>query len=81
MDRHTQATLHRRKLGRNDRMITSGAIEDLIRRFNLLSDSTKSEYFIMVGETHYGPQKIEGLACELGVVGTSGADKRRMEPN
>jgi hypothetical protein len=67
MERDTPATLHRRKLGRVDRMIASGPIEELIRQFRSLSESTKNEYFIMVDGKNYGPQEIKGLARELGI--------------
>jgi hypothetical protein len=67
MERDTQATLHRRKLGRVDRMVAKGTIEELIRQFKSLRESAKSEYFIMVGARKYGPQEIEGLARELNI--------------
>jgi hypothetical protein len=67
MDRDTQATLHRRKFGEDDRMTTSGTIGDLIRQFKLLPETKKSEYSLVVGAMEYGPQEIEGLARKLDV--------------
>lgn len=67
MDKDTQATLHRRMLGQDDRMTTGGAIGDLIRQFKSLPESKKDEYSIMVGGMEYGPHEIEGLARELDV--------------
>lgn len=65
MNRDTQATLHRRQFGQDDRMTTGGAIGDLIRQFKSLPESKKGEYSIMVGAMVYSPQEIEGLAREL----------------
>jgi hypothetical protein len=67
MDRGTQATLHRRKFGHDDRMTTSGTLGDLIQQYGALPNSKRSEYSIMVGAMEYGSQEIEGLARELGI--------------
>jgi len=67
MDRDAQAALHRKKLGRNDRVTKIGRIEDLVRQFKSVASSKQMEYFISVGGTEYGPHQIESLASELGI--------------
>jgi hypothetical protein len=67
MDKATQATLHHRRMGRVDKMTADGRLEDMVRRFRSLAESKRSEYFIMIGGTNYGPEKLENLARELGI--------------
>ena len=67
MDRNTEATLHRRKLGRVDRVTANGRIEDLIRQVKARPSGEKDEYSIMVGGMEYGPAEIDELARELGI--------------
>jgi hypothetical protein len=67
MDKDTQATLLHRRVGRVDKMTTSGRLEDVVRRFRSLAQSKRPEYFVMIGETSYGPEKLENLASEFGI--------------
>jgi hypothetical protein len=67
MDKDTQATFHHRRIGRVDKMTTGGRLEDMVRRFRSLTQSKRSEYFIMIGGTSYGPEKLENLARGLGI--------------
>ena len=69
MDKDTHVNLHRSKMGRVDRMIKSGRFEDLYREFNAVAPSTRSEYFMMEGARKVGPQEIEDLAKQLGLIG------------
>jgi hypothetical protein len=50
-------------------MIKHGRFEDLSREFKAVAPSTQSEYFIMDAGRKIGPQEIEGLIKELGIVG------------
>ena len=63
MDKDAQATLHRSRLGRVDKMIGSGRLEDMVRQFRAVA--LRQEYFIMVGEMKYGSHEIEDLAKKL----------------
>jgi hypothetical protein len=67
MDKDTQATFHHTRIGRVDKMTTGGRLEDMVRRFRSLTQSKRSEYFIMISGTSYGPEKLENLARELGI--------------
>jgi hypothetical protein len=67
MDKDTQATLHHSRVGRVDKMTAGGRLEDMVRRFRSLAQSKRPEYFITIGGTSYGPNKIENLARELGI--------------
>jgi hypothetical protein len=67
MDKDTQATLHHSRIGRVDKMTAGGRLEDMVRRFRSLAQSKRSEYYIMIGETSYGPEKLENLATQLGI--------------
>ena len=67
MDKDTQATLHHRRVGRVDKMMTSGRLEDVVRLFRSLAQSKRPEYFIMIGGTSYWPEKLENLASQLGI--------------
>jgi len=69
MDKNTHVTLHRSKMGRVDRMIKSGRFEDLYREFKAVVPSAQSEYFMMEGARKFGPQDIEDLAKQLGIIG------------
>jgi len=65
MDRETLATLHRRRVGRADKMIKGGSLVELVRQFQSLSRTQQEEYFIMIGPAVCGPQRILELAGEL----------------
>jgi hypothetical protein len=65
MDKDTEATLHRRKFGQEDRVTTHGRLEDLVRQFKTLSSGQKAERTMMVGDMEYGPQEINDLARRL----------------
>ena len=67
MDRETPATLHRRRVGRADKMVKGGSLAELVRQFQSLSQTQQEEYFIMIGPDVYGPQRIWKLAGELGL--------------
>jgi hypothetical protein len=67
MDRNTEAALHRRKLGRVDRVTANGRIEDLIRQVKARPSGERGEYSITVGGMEYGPPEIDELARELGI--------------
>jgi hypothetical protein len=67
MDKDTQVSLHRSKMGRVDKMIKSGRFEDLYLEFMAVAPSTQSEYFMMEGARKVGPQEIEDLARQLGI--------------
>jgi hypothetical protein len=67
MDRDTQVTLHRRKLGQLDRVTTRGRAEDMIRQFKARPSGEKTEYSLMDGEMEYSPHEIEELADRLGI--------------
>jgi len=67
MDKDTQVSLHRSKVGRADKMIKSGRFGDLYREFAALPSSTRSEYFIMDAGRRVGPQGIDDLAKQLGI--------------
>jgi hypothetical protein len=67
MDRETPATLHRKRIGRQDKMTKSGQLVDLVRQFQSLSPTQQEEHFIMVGSAVYGPQEIKDLAREVGL--------------
>ena len=69
MDKGTHVSLHRSKMGRVDRMIKSGRFEDLYREFKAIAPSTQSEYFMMEAGRKVGPQEIEDLAKQLGIIG------------
>ena len=67
MDRETSASLHRRKIGRSDKMIKSGQLVDLVRQFQSLLPAQQEEYFITVGSDVYDSHQIEDLAREIGL--------------
>jgi hypothetical protein len=67
MDKDTQVSLHRSKVGRADKMIKSGRFEDLYREFAAVPSSTRSEYFMMDAGRRLGPQEIDDLAKQLGI--------------
>ena len=67
MDKDTQVSLHRSKVGRADKMIKSGRFEDLNREFVAVPSSTRSEYFMMDAGRRLGPQEVEDLATRLGI--------------
>ena len=69
MDKDTQVSLHRSKMGRIDKMIKSGRFEDLYREFAAAQSSTRSEYFMMEAGRKVGPQEIEDVAKRLGIHG------------
>ena len=69
MDKDTNVSLHRGKLGRIDKMIKSGRFEDLYREFKAVPSSTRSEYFMMEADRKVGPQEIEDVAKQLGIFG------------
>jgi len=69
MDKDTQVSLHRSKMGRIDKMIKSGRFEDLYREFKAVLSSTRSEYFMMEAGRKVGPQEIEDVAKRLGIHG------------
>jgi hypothetical protein len=69
MDKDTHVSLHRSKMGRVDRMIKSGPLEDLYREFKAVAPSTQFEYFMMEAGRKVGPQEIEDLAKLLDIVG------------
>jgi hypothetical protein len=63
MDRETLATLHRRRVGRPDKTIKDGSLRELVRQFQSLSRTQQEEYFIMIGPTVCGLQRILELAA------------------
>ena len=67
MDKDTNVSLHRSKLGRPDKMIKSGRFEGLYREFKAVPSSTRSEYFMMDAGTKLAPQEIDDLARQLGI--------------
>jgi hypothetical protein len=69
MDKDTQVSLHRSKMGRVDKMIRSGRFEDLYRELKAVAPSTRPEYFMMEAGRKVGPQEIEDLAKQLGIIG------------
>jgi hypothetical protein len=69
MDKDTNVSLHRSKLGRPDKMIKSGRFVDLYQEFKAKSSSTRSEYFMMEAGRKVGPQEIEDVAKQLGIFG------------
>ena len=69
MDKDTQVSLHRSKMGRIDTMIKSGRFKDLYREFKAVPSSTRSEYFMMEAGRKVGPQEIEDVAKQLGIFG------------
>ena len=71
MDKDTNVSLHRGKLGRIDKMIKSGRFEDLYREFKAVPSSTRSEYFMMEAGRKVGPQEIEDVAKQLGIFGAA----------
>ena len=68
MDKDTQISLHRSKMGRVDKMIRSGRFEDLYRELKAVAPSTRSEYFMIEAGRKVGPQEIEDLAKQLGII-------------
>jgi hypothetical protein len=69
MDKNTQVSLHRSKVGRIDKMLKSGRFEDLYREFKAVPSSTRSEYFMMEAGRKIGLQEIEDVAKQLGIFG------------
>jgi hypothetical protein len=69
MDKDTKVSLHRSKMGRVDKMIRNGRFEDLYRELKAVAPSTRSEYFMMEAGRKVGPQEIEDLAKQLGIIG------------
>jgi hypothetical protein len=67
MDKDTQVSLHRSKVGRADKMIKSGRFEDLYRELAAVPSSTRSEYFMLDAGRRLGPQEIDDLAKQLGI--------------
>ena len=67
MDKDTDVSLHRSKMGRIDKMIKSGRFEDLYREFKAVPSSTRSEYFMMEAGRKIGLQEIEDVAKQLGI--------------
>ena len=65
MDKDTNVSLHRSKLGRPDKMIKSGRFEGLYREFKAVPSSTRSEYFMMDAGRRLDPQEIDDLAKQL----------------
>jgi len=67
MDKDTQVSLHRSKVGRGDKMLKSGRFEDLYREFAAVPSSTRPEYFMMYAGRKLDPQEIDDLAKQLGI--------------
>jgi hypothetical protein len=67
MDKDTQVSLHRSKMGRIDKMLKSGRFEDLYREFKAVPSSTRSEYFMTEAGRKIGLQEIEDVAKQLGI--------------
>jgi hypothetical protein len=67
MDRDTQVSLHRNKVGRADKMLKSGRFEDLYRELAAVPSSTWSDYFMMDAGRRLDPQEIDDLARQLGI--------------
>ena len=67
MDKDTQVSMHRSKIGRADKTLKSGRFEDLYREFAALPSTTRSEYFITNAGRRLGPQEIDDLAKQLGI--------------
>jgi hypothetical protein len=67
MDKDTQVSLHRSKVGRGDKMLKSGRFEDLYREFAAVPSSTRPEYFMMDAGRKLAPQEIDDLAKQLGI--------------
>jgi hypothetical protein len=44
-------------------------LEDLYRELKAVAPSTRSEYFMMEAGRKVGPQEIEDLAKQLGIIG------------
>ena len=68
MDKDTQVSLHRSKMGRVDKMIRSGRFEDLYQELKAVAPSTRSEYFMIKAGRKVGPKEIEDLAKQLGII-------------
>jgi hypothetical protein len=49
-------------------MIRSGRFEDLYRELKAVAPSTRSEYFMIKAGRKVGPQEIEDLAKQLGII-------------
>jgi hypothetical protein len=69
MDKNTQVSLHRSKVGRIDKMLKSGRFEDLYREFKAVPSSIRSECFMMEAGRKIGLQEIEDVARQLGIFG------------
>ena len=67
MDKDTQVSLHRSKVGRGDKMLKSGRFEDLYREFAAVPSSTRSDYFMMEAGRRLDPKEIDDLAKQLGI--------------
>jgi hypothetical protein len=67
MDKDTQVSLHRSKVGRGDKMLKSGRFEDMYSEFAAVPSSTRSEYFMMAAGTKLAQQEIDDLARQLGI--------------
>jgi hypothetical protein len=57
MDKDTQVSLHRSKVGRGDKMLKSGRFEDLYNEFAAVPSSTRSDYFMMDAGRRLDPQR------------------------
>ena len=67
MDKDTQVSLHRSKVGRGDKMLKGGRFEDLYSEFAAVPSSTRSDYFMMDAGRRLDPQEIDDLATQLGI--------------
>ena len=65
MDKDTQVSLHRSKVGRGDKMLKSGRFEDLYREFAAVPSSTRPEYFMMDAGRRL--KEVDDLAKQLGI--------------
>jgi hypothetical protein len=67
MDKDTQVSLHRSKVGRGDKILKSGRFADLYMVFATVPSSIRSEYFMMDAGRRLDPQAIDELAKQLGI--------------
>ncbi len=68
MDRHTEATLMRKKTHQKRQvLVMRGRTEELIRYVMTTPKAHRNEYRLVAGKSEYGPPRIQALAHKFGI--------------
>jgi len=75
MERHTEATLVRKKAyQKKQRLVMRGRAEALIRYMMITPNAHRKEYRLVAGKSQFGPLRIQALAREFGIAMTWAAN-------